>query len=260
MLIDSHCHLDFPILYDNLNLVLERAAEAKITCLQTICTRISEFDKVLNIAQMHNKIFCSVGVHPLNVYEQDVYSAQYIMKLSEHPKVIGIGETGLDYHYDKSQSNQLKQQESFINHINASQETGLPIIIHTRDADLDTVNIIKSEMKRKIFTGVIHCFTASSWLAQECLDMGLYISASGIITFKNALDIQYVFANLPLDRVLIETDSPFLAPVPLRGKSNEPSYLKHTAEFLSGLRKLDYEEVANATTLNFLRLFNKVPV
>lgn len=256
MLVDSHCHLDFPELHNKMEEILQRAQENDVKILQTICTKISKFKDILAIANTSQNIFCSVGIHPLNVKDEGIYEAEKIIKLTSNNKVIGIGETGLDYYYSEESKN--LQQKSLDEHIKAAQETGLPLIIHTRNADDDTINILKSAYKNKEFTGVIHCFTASKRLAYECIDIGFYISASGIITFKNAQDIRNVFMEIPLQNILIETDAPFLAPVPKRGKSNEPAFVKYIAEFLANLRNISYDELSKNTTDNFLRLFNKV--
>ena len=255
MLVDTHCHLDFKVLNDDLAGVLERAKANGIAMMQTICTKISEFEKIHAIAKISDNIFCSVGNHPLNLKEEGLVSATEILHYTQKAKVIGVGETGLDYHYSKD-TEQL-QKDSFIEHIKAAQESSLPIIIHTREADEDTVEILKEHMAIKPFCGVIHCFTASEWLALECVKMGLYISASGIVTFKNAKEIQQTFKEIPLDKILIETDSPFLAPSPHRGKSNEPSYLKHTAQFMAELLEVKLEDFVDTTTKNFFTLFSK---
>jgi len=253
MLVDSHCHLDFAELNNGLDEVVKRASDSAIVLMQSICTQISKFESILSITQKYDMVYCSVGNHPLYVKKEKFASHEDILVHCSLPKVIGIGETGLDYYhpdFDKA-----LQQKNFIEHIKASQESGLPIIVHTRAAEEDTVSILKEHMRKKKFTGVIHCFTSSKWLATECINMGLYISASGILTFKNAVDIQQTFKDIPEDKILIETDSPFLAPVPLRGKSNEPSYLKHTALFLAHLRGKSFEEISKITTDNFFNLF-----
>jgi TatD DNase family protein len=255
MLIDSHCHLDFPDFTDKIPEFIARAKDHDVTIMQTICTRISRFDEVLNIAKTHDNIFCSIGNHPNNVEEEGIVSAAEIVKLCEHPKTIGIGETGLDYYYEHS--DRELQKQSFIEHIKASRETGLPIIIHTRSADNDTIDILTSEMKKGAFKGLIHCFTASAELAQKVLDLGFYISVSGIITFKNAQDLRDIIKHVPLQKLLVETDAPYLAPMPHRGKTNEPAFTKFTAEYLAELKGISYAEVAKQTTDNFYRLFSK---
>ena len=258
MLVDTHCHLDFKILNDDLDDVLNRARENGIDIIQTISTKISEFEKIYNIANSRKNIFCSIGNHPLELMEEDFVNAEKILKYTKNPKVISIGETGLDYHYSKDYKK--IQKESFIEHIIAAQEASLPIIVHTRAADEDTVTILKQYMKKKEFTGVIHCFTASKWLAMECVEIGMYISASGIITFKNAKEIQQTFKEVPPNRILIETDAPFLAPVPMRGKTNEPSYLKYIVEFMANLLKIEVQDFIDITTNNFFNLFQKAKI
>lgn len=260
MLVDTHCHLDFEILNSNLKGILDRAKENGIGIIQTISTRISEFEKVYNIANSRKNIFCSIGNHPLNLADEGLLGAEEILKYTNKMKVIGIGETGLDYHYCGDTYFKELQKESFIEHIKAAQESSLPIIVHTREADEDTVTILKQYMKKKKFTGVIHCFTASKWLAIECLNMGFYISASGVVTFKNAKEIQQTFKEIPLNRILIETDAPFLAPVPMRGKQNEPSYLKYTAEFMANLLGMRLENFTDITTNNFFNLFKRAKI
>ena len=254
MLVDSHCHLDFEVL--DFSTTLDNAIKNDVAILQTICTKIKDFNTILEIAGRSERVLCSVGNHPLNLKEEGLVKAEEIIDFCSHPKVIGIGETGLDYHYDNSPDKKL-QQQSFEEHIKASQETGLPLIVHARDADSDIISIMKSLYKQKNFKAVIHCFTGGKELAYGALDLGFYISASGIVTFKNAKEIQKIFSEIPLDRILIETDAPYLAPVPHRGKTNEPAFLKHTAKFLANLRQMTYDEIAKATTENFFRLFDK---
>ncbi|AEI88834.1 MAG: 3'-_5' ssDNA/RNA exonuclease TatD [Candidatus Midichloria mitochondrii] len=256
MLIDSHCHLDFEELNKDLELVVQRALKLDVAVLQTICTQISKFKLIYEVAEKYSNIYCSVGNHPLYLKEEGVTDCASILEFCRLSKVIGIGETGLDYYH--TDFDKLSQKKSFIEHIKASQACGLPIIIHTRSADDDTLGILREQMQEKSFTGVIHCFTASRGLANACIDMGLYISASGILTFRNATDIQQTFKELPEDRIIIETDAPFLAPSPFRGKVNEPSYLTHTALFLANLRSKSFQEIAKITTDNFFRLFTKV--
>lgn len=254
-LVDTHCHLDFDGLVNDIDGVLHRSLVAGVVLLQTICTKISDISVLLSLTERYDTVYCSVGNHPLYLQEEGVVSADHILSYCALPKVIGIGETGLDYYrhgYDKR-----SQIRSFREHIIASQRSGLPLIVHTREADDDTVSIIKEHMQEKKFSGVIHCFTSSKWLAEEMIDVGFYISASGIITFKNAREIQDVFRILPADRILLETDAPFLAPMPFRGKANEPSYLRSTAQFLAELRSISLTEIAHITTDNFLELFSK---
>lgn len=253
MIIDSHCHLTHKEIGDAKEIV-ERAFAAGVGVIQTICTHLGEFDNLLNIVNSYPNVFCSVGVHPMHIEEKTV-TPYDIIELTKHEKVISIGETGLDYYY--SMDTKKQQIDSFISHIKSSQETGLPLIIHTRDADKDMVDILQKYMVKKEFKAVIHCFTASKWLAMECIDMGFYISASGIITFKNAEDIRSTFMQIPVDKILIETDAPYLAPVPHRGKTNEPALLVHTLEFLSNMLGKEYAELSKQTTNNFYELFQK---
>lgn len=255
MLIDSHCHLNFPHFEGILDDVITRAKEMDVTYMQTICTKMSEFQAILAIAEQYPNIWCSVGVHPNHVEEEALVTAQQLVSCAQHNKVIGLGETGLDYYRDSS--DRKKQQQSFIEHIKASRQTGLPVIVHTREADEDTIAILKEQMQEGVFPGLIHCFTSSHWLAEQAIDLGFYISISGIVTFKNAKDLQESVKLIPLERLLVETDAPYLAPMPHRGKTNEPGYTKHTAEFIAQLKDVSYEEVANVTTENFRKLFSQ---
>jgi len=255
MIVDSHCHLDFPDFADDFAGVLERAQQSGVSLMQTICTRMADFPKIRAIAEQHPQIYCSVGVHPNNVAEAPLADIETLLIASMHPKVIGLGETGLDYHYETSPREM--QQESFRRHIIVARETGLPLIIHTRDADEDTVRMLKEETAKGAFPFLIHCFTSTQWLAEESIKLGGYISLSGILTFKNAKEIQESARNLPLDRLLVETDAPYLAPAPHRGKRNEPAFTRHTCEFLAQLKGVSYEECAAQTTDNFYRLFSK---
>ncbi len=255
LLVDSHCHLNFPEFREDLEGVIARARAAGVGVMQTICTEVEEFDEVHGIAQKHDGIYCSVGVHPNESEQKSKAELQFLLSRAKHPKVIGIGETGLDYHY--TYSSRTAQQESFRIHIDAARQTGLPIIVHTREADEDTVNIMAEEMQKGAFTGVIHCFTSSQWLAEKSLDMGLYISISGIVSFKNAQSIRDTVKTVPLERLLVETDAPFLAPIPHRGKRNEPAFTRYTNKVVAELKGITEEACAAATTANFFRLFNK---
>ena len=255
MLVDSHCHLDFPEYSATLDAVLARAAEHDVGYLQTICTKISQFAPILSIAEKYPQIGCSVGIHPNHVAEEAKVTASEIIALTEHPKVIGIGETGLDYHYEYTPH--AAQRESFIAHIQAAQATQLPVIVHTRDADEDTIAILEEQMKVQSFPGLIHCFSTGRALAERAIEMGMYISISGIVTFKKAADLQDAVKALPLTSLLVETDAPFLAPIPHRGKTNEPGYTQLTARYIAQLKGITYEEVAQVTTDNFFRLFSK---
>ena len=255
MLVDSHCHLNYKGLAEQQGDVLERARARGVTAMLNIATRESEWDDVLAAAEANNDVWASVGIHPHDADNHpDVDTAKLVARAA-HPRVIGIGETGLDYYYDKS--DRQRQQDSFRRHIHASQQTGLPIIVHTRDAEADTLALLGEEMARMPFTGVIHCFTASDDFARKALDLGLYISISGIVTFKNAAELQATARWLPRDRLLIETDSPFLAPVPHRGKTGEPAFVADTLAYLAELRGEDRQELADATSANFYALFSK---
>ncbi|WP_129792420.1 TatD family hydrolase [Sphingosinicella sp. CPCC 101087] len=255
MFIDSHCHLNYKGLVEDQAQVLARARDAGVTAMLNISTRASEWDAVIGTAERESDVMASVGIHP---HEADVHpdvEAETLVARAEHPKVIAIGETGLDYYYDHS--DRARQQESFRAHIAASRATGLPLIVHTRDAEEDTLAILGEEMGKGAFPGVIHCFTGSADFADEMLELGFSISISGIVTFKNARDLQETARALPLDRLLIETDSPFLAPVPHRGRPCEPAFVADTARFLAELRGERLETLAEATSENFRRLFTK---
>ena len=255
MLVDSHCHLDFPDFADDFSVVLERARAAGVRTLQTISTRLSAVDTILAVASRDPDIWCSVGLHPHEAGTEEDVSPERIVALSDHADVIGIGETGLDYFYEHSPRE--RQLVSFRNHIEASRRTGLPVIVHARDADDDTVEVLKDEYERGPFPGLIHCFTAGRDLARAALDMGFLISISGIVTFKKAQNVHAAAREIPLDRLLVETDAPFLAPVPYRGKRCEPAFVARTAAAVAELRGADSGQVAAATTDNFFRLFSK---
>lgn len=255
MLVDSHCHLDFPEYEGKLDEVLMQAEASDVRYLQTICTKISQFERIRAIAERYAQVGCSVGIHPNHVAEEPLQTSEDIIALTHHPKVIGIGETGLDYHYEYTPH--AVQQKSFIAHIEASQATQLPVIVHSRAADKDTIDILYAQMKKQSFPGLIHCFSTGRSLAERAIEMGFYVSISGIITFKKAEELQAIVADLPLSSLLVETDAPFLAPVPYRGKTNEPAYTRLTAEYLAQLKGVPYEEVAQVTTENFFKLFTK---
>ena len=255
MLIDSHCHLNYKGLIEDQQNVLERARSAGIELMLNIATRESEWDAVLATAEQEPDVYATVGIHPHEADEHPHIDTAKLIERAAHPRVVGIGETGLDYYYDHS--DRARQQSSFRAHIAASRATGLPLIVHTRDAEEDTLAILREEMGQGAYPGVIHCFTASGAFADAALDLGFYISISGIVTFKSAKDIQETAARLPLDRLLIETDSPFLAPVPHRGKSCEPAFVADTAHFLANLRGESFEQLAAATSANFHNLFSK---
>ncbi|MFC4270340.1 YchF/TatD family DNA exonuclease [Sneathiella chungangensis] len=257
MLVDSHCHLNFEQLSSELDAVVARAREAGVGHMLTIGTKLREFSGVRAIAERYDEIHCSVGVHPHEAESEaaDVTAAKLI-ELSQHPKVVGIGETGLDYFYEHAP--RTLQEKSFRVHIAAARETGLPLIVHTRDADADTVKILHEEYEKGPFTGVIHCFSSGWEVAEKSMEIGFYISISGIVTFKPADDLRAHVRNIPVERLLVETDSPYLAPVPKRGKTNEPSFVAHTAAKVAELKGLDPEALAAITTDNFFNLFNKI--
>ena len=254
-LADSHCHLIYKGLGEQQPEVLARARAAGVAAMLNISTREREWDEVIGVAERERDVWASVGIHPHEADEHPDIDAAKLIEKARHPRVVGIGETGLDYYYDHSDRD--RQRASFRAHIAASRETGLPLIVHTRDAEADTVDILCDEMGKGGFPGVIHCFTASGEFADIALDLGFYISISGIVTFKNATALQETAARLPLERLLIETDAPFLAPVPHRGKTGEPAFVADTCRFLAGLRGEDPEALADATRANFHALFAK---
>ena len=257
MLVDSHCHLDFPDFADELDTVVARAAGEGVGVLLTISTRIKTFGQILAIAERFDNVFCTVGTHPHNAAEEPDTAPEEIIRLSQHPKVIGIGEAGLDYHYDRSPRD--IQAQVFRTHIAAARATGLPLVIHTRDADADTAAILEDEMGKGAFSAILHCFSAGRALAETGFELGFHISFSGILTFKNADEIREVAQIAPAERILVETDAPYLAPVPYRGKRNEPAYVKNTAKVLAETRRVPEDEIARQTTDNFFRLFQKIP-
>ena len=256
MLIDSHCHLNYKGLIEDQKNVLERSRAAGVDLMLNIATRESEWDAVLGTAVREPDVWATVGIHPHEADEHPHVDTAKLVARASHPRVVGIGETGLDYYYDRS--DRERQQHSFRAHIAACRETGLPLIVHTRDAEDDTIRIMRDEMEQGPYSGVIHCFTASGAFADAAMALGFYISISGIVTFKSARDLQETAARLPLDRLLVETDSPFLAPVPHRGKPCEPAYVADTARFLAALRGESVEQLAAATSANFRTLFSKV--
>ena len=255
MLVDSHCHLNYKGLVEHQADVIGRAREAGVGTMLNISTRESEWGDVIGLAEREKDIWASVGIHPHEADEHAHIDTARLVAVAAKPRVVAIGETGLDYYYDHS--DRERQQASFLAHIVAARETGLPIIIHTRDAEEDTAEILRDEMGKGAFPGVIHCFTASGEFADIAMELGFYISISGIVTFKNAKDLQETAARLPLDRLLIETDAPFLAPVPHRGKTGEPAFVADTCRFLAALRGEDPDQLADATRANFHKLFAK---
>lgn len=257
MLVDSHCHLDFPDFEDQLPDIIARAAQAGVGRIVTICTRIRNFDQVLAVAEAHDTVFCSVGTHPHNAHEELDVSSGEIVGLSGHPKVVAIGEAGLDYYYQKDHAD--AQAQGLRNHISAARETGLPLVIHSRDADEDMASILRDEAGKGTFPFVLHCFSSGPELARTGIELGGYVSFSGILTFKNSGQLREIAAELPLDRLLVETDAPYLAPQPFRGKRNEPSYVVETAKVLADVRGIPETALWKATTENFFNLFSKVP-
>lgn len=252
---DSHCHLNYKGLIEDQQAVIGRARDAGVTAMLNISTRANEWDDVIATAQRHDGICASVGIHPHEAHGHAGIDCQRLITASSHDKVVAIGETGLDYYYDHS--DRARQQASFREHIAAARTTGLPIIIHTRDADEDTAMILREEMGKGAFTGVIHCFTASDAFADVALDLGLFISISGIVTFKSAKALQGTAMRIPGERLLVETDAPFLAPVPHRGKICEPGHVVDTARFLAELRGVALDDLAQQTHENFFTLFKK---
>jgi len=255
MLIDSHCHLEYKGLVEDQQAVLERARAAGVGGFLSISTRQREWEQVISTAEREADIWASVGIHPHEADEHADLGEAALLAAAAHPKVIGIGETGLDYYYDHS--DREMQRQLFRRHIAVSRETGLPLIVHTREAEADTFAIMAEETEKGAFPALIHCFTASAEFASRMLELGLSISLSGIVTFKNAKDLQAIAATIPEDRLLVETDAPFLAPVPHRGQVCEPAFTADTARFVAGLRGVTPEALADATTANFFRLFRK---
>jgi len=255
MLIDSHCHLEYKGLVEDQKGVLARAREAGVTGFLNISTRQREWDQVIATAEREDGVWASVGIHPHEAEAHADLGAEALLGAADHPKVVGIGETGLDYYYEHSP--RPVQQALFRTHIAVARETGLPLIVHTRDAEDDTAAILADEMGKGAFTGLIHCFTASAPFAERVLNLGLSISLSGIVTFRNAKELQAISLNLPEDRLLVETDAPFLAPVPHRGQTCEPAFTADTARFVAGLRGVSSEQLAASTTRNFFSLFGK---
>lgn len=257
MLVDSHCHLDFPDFEHELDDVIARAKAAGVERMVTICTRVKQFDCVLAIAERFPEVYCSVGTHPNNADEETDITLSNIIEKTNNKKVVAIGEAGLDYHYDKSTP--ANQMRSLRIHIEAARETSLPLVIHARNADQDMIDILEDESKNGLFPAILHCFSSGAGLAEVGLSLGHYISFSGILTFKNAQEIRNIAETVPMDRLLVETDAPYLAPAPFRGKRNEPAYTVHTAQILAEIKGVDIEEIERQTTDNFIGLFKKVP-
>jgi TatD DNase family protein len=257
MLVDHHCHLDFPDFADDLDGVVARAKAAGVGALVSISTRIRRFDRLLKLVEAYPNVFCSVGTHPHYAHEELDVPVAEIVRLAQHPKVIAIGEAGLDYFYDNSPRE--AQTQGFRRHIAAARETRLPLVIHARDADDDVAMILEEEAAGGQFPAVLHCYTGGAELARRGLALGLYVSFSGIVTFKKSDALREVARSVPLDRLLVETDAPYLAPGKYRGKRNEPAYVVETAATLAQVKGISVEELANATTQNFFRLYQKAP-
>ena len=258
LIVDSHCHLDYEGLADRLPEVLANCREQGVGLMLSISSMVKNFPRLLALAEAHDNVYCTVGTHPHHAHEELDVPVSELVRLTQHPKVVGLGEAGLDYHYELSTPD--AQMQGFRNHIAAARETGLPLVIHTRQAEEDTARVLEEEMGKGAFKAVLHCFTSQQWLATKGVELGLYVSFSGILTYKNAEDIRATAASLPLDRILVETDSPYLAPVPFRGKSNEPAFVAKTLEQLAAVRGLSRDEMAYMTSANFFRLFDKVKV
>ena len=257
MLVDHHCHLDYPDLARNREEIIARARAAGVGRLVTISTVVANYDTYRGIAESYPEIYFTVGTHPHRAHEELDVPVAEIVRLSAHPKCVGIGEAGLDYFYDKSPRE--AQRQGLLNHIAAARETGLPLVIHSRDADEDMATILEDEMARGRFSAVLHCFTGGADLARRAVAIGLYVSFSGIITFKKSDALRAIATEVPMDRVLVETDAPYLAPEPYRGKRNEPAYVVHTAAALARVKGVTDAEIAATTTENFHRLYAKVP-
>ena len=257
MLVDSHCHLDFPEFAEDFEQIMSRAAEANVGLMLTICTHLSRFPRVLAVAERFDNVYCSVGIHPHEAGEETEVTAEQLVELAKHPKVVGFGETGLDYYYEHSPRD--AQKRSFRAHIQAARTAQLPIIIHTRDADEDMAEILEEEMAKGAFPGLVHCFSSGRALGEKAVELGLYISLSGILTFKKSEELRDIARDMPLDKLLVETDSPFLAPIPHRGKRCEPAYVAQTAAVLADIKELSPSALADVTTDNFFTLFTKVP-
>lgn len=255
MLVDSHCHLDFPDFSEERRAVVERAGAAGVGYMVTISTRVRRFGEVLAIAEEFDNVFCSVGTHPHNAAEELDVTVDELVRLSSHRKVVAIGEAGLDYHYDKSP--RKAQMKGFRTHIDAARRTGLPLVIHARSADEDMAAVLEDEMGKGAFPFVLHCFSSGRDLARVGVKLGGYVSFSGILTFRNSEDIRAIAAEVPHDRLLVETDAPYLAPVPMRGKRNEPAFVVNTANVLAETTGVSHEKISEITTDNFFRLFSR---
>lgn len=256
MLVDSHCHLDFPDFADELDLVVQRGRDAGVGLFLSINTHLSRFPRVVAVSERFSEVYCTVGIHPHEAGNETLDDARTLIEKAKHPKVVGFGETGLDFYYDKSPRD--RQEACFRIHLQAARETGLPVVIHTRDADAEMARILTEEMGKGGFTGLLHCFSSGQELAEIAIELGLYVSLSGIVTFKKAEALQEIVRNVPLDRLLVETDCPYLAPIPFRGKRNEPAYVTYTARKVAELKGVSEAEFAKISTENFMRLFGKI--
>jgi len=257
ILVDSHCHLDFPDFAADLDAIMERAAVAQVVRIVSISTHVRRFDKLLEIVERFPNVYCSVGTHPHYAHEELDVTVEELVERSLYPKVVAIGEAGLDYHYDFSPRD--AQEIGFRRHIEAARATQLPLVVHAREADADIGRILEEESGKGTFPAVLHCFTAGRELALRAVDLGFYIGFTGILTFKKSDELRAIAAELPADRILVETDAPYLAPGKFRGKRNEPSYVTETAKVLADTRGIAFDDVARQTTENFFRLFHKVP-
>lgn len=257
MIVDSHCHLDFPDFANELDDLLERARDAGVGAMVTICTRVRRFGEIAAIADRHANVFCSVGTHPHQAGEEREVTTEDLVRLAAHPKCVAIGEAGLDYFYDHAPRED--QASGLRTHIAAARITGLPLVIHSRDADDDMIAILEDEQAKGAFPALLHCFSSGRTLMERAVALGLYVSFSGILTFKRSEEIREIARDVPLDRLLVETDAPYLAPLPWRGKRNEPAYVAHTCKILAEVKGVTPEAMARQTTENFLRLFTKVP-
>ncbi|MBB4267438.1 TatD family hydrolase [Roseospira visakhapatnamensis] len=255
MLVDSHCHLDFPDFAEDLDDLVIRAHGAGVGHMLTICTHVTRFDRVLAVARRFDSVHCTVGIHPHEAGKEPETSAETLIRMAEDPKVVGFGETGLDFFYEHSPRD--VQERSFRQHIRAARDSGLPVVIHTRDAEADTLRILEEEHARGAFPGLIHCFSSDPELAEKAVELGLMISVSGIVTFRKAEALRDTIRAVPLNHLLVETDAPYLAPVPKRGKRNEPAYTAHTAAVVAEVKGVTPAELAEATTATFFRLFSK---
>lgn len=255
MFVDSHCHLDFPGLVERLDEVVERARRAGVERMVTIATRRESWETVVGLCERFEGVWCALGVHPHNAGTEGLDDPSPLVEACRHPKVVAVGEAGLDYHYDFAPRD--RQAVNFRTHIEAARRTGLPLVVHTREADEDTARILEEEMEKGAFRGVLHCFSSGRRLAERAVAIGFHLGIGGILTFKRSDELRRIVAEMPGDRLLLETDAPYLAPVPLRGRTNEPAYLVHTAETLARVKGISVEDVARLTTANFDTLFTE---